>query len=158
MRSRFFLTGIFVVALAIQPLMAQTSGRPGGHKHEPLPTPVNLKVLPKDIAPEQLIRIMRGFTGSLGVECSFCHAMNPQTHHLNFPSDAKPEKAAAREMIAMTRAINDAYIAKVHDPDAMPEQKQVTCGTCHRGHSTPEVFIPPPKEQPVPSAEAANPE
>lgn len=125
---------------------------------EQLPTPVNLKVLPKNIAPERLIRIMRGFSGSLGVECSFCHAMNPQTHHLNFSSDAKPEKSTARLMIVMTRTINAGYVAKVNDPDAMPEQKQVTCGTCHRGHSTPEVFIAPPREDAVPSAAMANPQ
>jgi hypothetical protein len=50
-------------------------------------------------------------------------------------------------MIAMTHTINDQYMSQIHDPDAMPEDKHVTCGTCHRGHSMPEHFTPPPQHQ-----------
>jgi len=155
MQNRLFIAGMFALALTFQPLMAQDARirRP----HGLLPKPVNLKVLPKNIAPDQLIKIMRGFTGSLGVECSFCHTMNPRTHHLDFPSDAKPEKTTARLMIKMTRAINEQYVAKANDPDAMPQQRHVTCGTCHRGHSTPEVFIPPLKGNIMPPPDGPGP-
>jgi hypothetical protein len=161
MRNKFLLAGMFVIALALQPLMGQDAATPHvarARGHGLLPRPVNLKVLPKNIAPEQLIGIMRGFTGALGVQCRFCHAMNPQTHHLSFPSDAKPEKATARLMILMTRRIDEQYISKVNDPENMPQQKSVTCGTCHRGHSTPEAFLPPAEEHPIPSAAGPNPE
>jgi hypothetical protein len=103
-------------------------------------------VLPKDIAPEELDKIMHGYAGSLGVKCSFCHAANAQTHKLDFASDAKEDKGIARTMISMTHTINEQYMSQVHDPDAMPEDKHVTCGTCHRGHSMPEHFVPPPEE------------
>jgi hypothetical protein len=124
------------------------------HPRRPLPKPVNLKVLPKNIAPEELVKIMRGYAGALGVECNFCHATNPQTHKLDFPSDAKDDKGIARTMIAMTHTINEQYMSQVHDPDAMPADTHVTCGTCHRGHSMPEHFTPPPEQhhRPQPGA------
>ena len=157
MHCKFFPVFLFVLAIAAQSLFSQQapptgsagSSTPqtgtGPHARRPLPKPVNLKVLPKDISREDLIKLMRGYAGSLGVECNFCHAVNPQTHKLDFPSDAKEDKATARTMIAMTHTINEQYMSQVHDPDAMPEDKHVTCGTCHRGHSMPEHFVPPPE-------------
>lgn len=157
MRSQLALAGIFALALAAQPMIGQDaappdqSGAPGSmHPHRPLPKPVNLQVLRKDIPPEQLMKIMRGFTGALGVECSFCHARNPETHKLDFPSDANPDKTIARTMIEMTRTINSQFMTKVNDPDAKPEDKHVSCGTCHRGHSMPEQFVPPPEHHGLP--------
>ncbi|MGA8528874.1 MAG: c-type cytochrome [Acidobacteriaceae bacterium] len=151
MQSRLLFAGVFLLALAAQPGMAastaqEAGGPPAAESHRPLPKPVNLKVLPKNITPEELREIMRGFAGSLGVKCGFCHAMNPQTHKLDFPSDAKQEKTTARLMIRMTRTVNADYMVKVNDPDATPADKHVTCGTCHRGHHMPEHFVPPPDE------------
>lgn len=108
------------------------------HHH---PRPTNLQVLPKDISDKQLMNYMHGFKNALGVECSFCHEGNPATHRMNFASDAKPQKNTARTMIRMTEEINAKYLSTVHDPDAAPAQKIVTCGTCHRGHSMPAPFV-----------------
>ncbi len=157
MRSRLFFPAVLTLTLAVPVVLAQdgppqsTPGTgqaaPGARPRRPLPKPVNLKVLPKDTSPEELRNIMRGFTGYLGVECNFCHAANPAGQRgLDFASDAKEDKNIARTMIAMTRTINEQYMSQVHDPDAMPEDKQVTCGTCHRGHSMPEHFVPPPEQ------------
>lgn len=140
MRSRSALLAVaFAVAL---PLTAQDQMPPSGasHPHREMPRPKNLQVLPKDISGPQLIATMRGFTKALGVECSFCHAEDPQTHRLDFASDAKPDKTTARTMIRMTEEINAKYLSTVNDPDASQEQKTVTCGTCHRGMSMPEPF------------------
>ena len=134
---------------AAAPDPAQTAGplpsqsQTASHPHRPLPKPVNLKVLPADTSPEELRNIMRGYAAALDVKCGFCHAMDPKTHRLDFPSDAKPDKGIARIMIAMTQTINQQYMTQVQDPDAMPEDKHVTCGTCHRGHTMPEHFVPP---------------
>jgi len=167
MQSRILPATIFALTLAAQPLIGQATtapapasptapqGETGARPRGPQPKPVNLKVLPKDIARADLIKIMRGYAGALGVKCNFCHAVNPQTHKLDFPSDAKDDKTIARTMIAMTRTINEQYMSQVHDPDAMPEDKHVTCGTCHRGHSMPEHFVPPPEEHHGPPGEAA---
>ena len=124
---------------AISPIQSQ-------HPHGPLPKPTNLQVLPKDTSPEDLMKIMHGFTGQLGVECEFCHERDAQTHKMNFASDKVPDKAIARTMISMTQEINAKYLSQVQDPDATPEIKTVTCGTCHHGAAMPEVFKPKPEE------------
>lgn len=144
------MLALFAISLA--PLRAQEAAPPppppGGGEHRPMPKPTNLKVLPKDISSEDLMKIMHGYTQALGVHCTFCHAVDAQTGHPNFASDAKPEKATARTMIAMNNEINEKYLSQIHDPDAKPDQKTVTCGTCHRGESMPSAFVPPPTEHP----------
>lgn len=108
----------------------------------------NLKVLPVNISHDDLINTMRGFTRALGTRCDHCHAAGPPAadgrEKLDFASDAKPEKETARTMIRMVRSINGDYINKV-DPT---KQTQVTCGTCHRGHTVPEPYNPPAPQGP----------
>ena len=106
--------------------------------------PVNLKVLPKDTSPDQLMKIMHGYTQALGVHCNFCHVVNEATRTPDFASDAKPEKNTARTMMLMTHEINEKYMSQIHAPDAAPDQKTVSCSTCHRGHSMPETYVPGP--------------
>jgi hypothetical protein len=100
-------------------------------------------VLPKDTTGPQVIAIMRGFEGDLGVECSYCHAKDSATGRLNFASDANPMKDRARVMIKMAQAINTEYLTQLTDPKS---EAKVTCGTCHRGMSTPPEFVPPPHQ------------
>jgi photosynthetic reaction center cytochrome c subunit len=111
--------------------------------HHEMPKPTNLKVLPKNISGKDLLATMHGFTGALGVHCSFCHVEDKATHHLNFASDAKPEKRSARVMMRMTKNIDGKYLAQLPDHGGM---QKVGCGTCHRGHSTPTEFVPPPEK------------
>jgi hypothetical protein len=115
-----------------------------GGQHPPMmmPKPVNLKVLPKDTSPQDVMKIMLSFSQQLGVHCGFCHATDAATKHPNFASDEKPEKNTARTMILMTSEINAKYLSQIHDPDAAPDQKTVSCGTCHKGHSMPVAFKP----------------
>jgi Photosynthetic reaction centre cytochrome C subunit len=137
-----FLSTAFGVAL---PSFAQTAPAPASG-HAPyqmqMPKPTNLQVLPKDISGQQLMATMMSFRKALGVECSFCHAVDPQTHRPNFASDAKPDKEIARTMIRMTQEINSKYVSTINDPDATPAEKTVTCGSCHRGKSMPPPFVP----------------
>ena len=148
---RSFIDAAVVILLAITPAALLAQDAPAaGHQHQPpqhqpmvLPKPINLKVLPKDTSPDQLMKIMHGYTQQLGVHCDFCHVINEQTHHPDFASDEKPEKNTARTMMLMNQEINEKYMAQIHDPDAAPDQKTVTCGTCHRGHSMPITFKAP---------------
>lgn len=117
-----------------------------------IPAPTNLKVLPKDMTGQQVVAIMRQFEGYLGVECTYCHAKDPATGHPNFASDANPMKDRARVMMKMTHAINTEYLTQLTDPK--PENP-VTCGTCHRGMSTPAVFTPKHEEHPAEHPPAA---
>lgn len=143
-----------LLILAVSSLMAasaafaQTGENAPAQRREP-PAPTNLKVLPKDITGAQLIAIMRGFTGDLGVGCNFCHAEDPATHRPNFASDANPMKDRARVMIKMATAINAEYLTQLDNPKAM---SKVTCGTCHRGMSTPPEFVPQPRQRQTPPA------
>lgn len=137
MRSLTALIAIVAVASTLS-LGAQTSpAAQSNAQNRQMPRPKNLQVLPKDISTKDLIATMRGYTAALGVECSFCHADNPQTHRPDFASDANPHKNTARIMIRMLNEINTKYLATA-DQDA--PVKSATCGTCHRGNALPPPF------------------
>jgi hypothetical protein len=146
-----FRTLLVAAAIATLPVLSpcvllgqQTPPPAAGGQHPPMmmPKPVNLKVLPKDTSPQNVMKIMLSYSQQLGVRCGFCHATDAATKHPNFASDEKPEKNTARTMILMTNEINAKYLAQIHDPDAAPDQKTVSCGTCHKGHSMPVTFKP----------------
>jgi len=106
--------------------------KPGKHKS-------NLKVLPKDISHEDLDRIMDNWKLALGVKCNFCHAPSKDStsHHLDFASDAKPEKDIARHMFRMTAKINKKYFSFNKD-DKGEMIPSISCMTCHRGSPHPD--------------------
>src|SRR5258708_3679594 len=71
---------------------------------------------------DQLVPSMQFIASSLGVECAFCHVQGkPEL-------DDKPAKKTARDMMAMTAAINK---------NSFAGQRQVTCYSCHHGSSHP---------------------
>ena len=124
---------------------AQTSGNAPANppaQRRQIPAPTNLKVLPKDTTGPQVISIMRNFEKDLGVECTYCHAKNSATGRPDFASDENPMKDRARVMMKMTSSINTEYLTQLTDPKP---GNPVTCGTCHRGMSKPEVFVPAPR-------------
>lgn len=129
--------------LAASAAFAQADGNPPAQRRQ-IPAPTNLKVLPKDMTGEQVVAIMRHFTGDLGVGCNFCHATDPATNRPNFASDANPMKDRARVMIKMATAINADYLTQLDNPKSTAK---VTCGTCHRGMSTPPEFVPQPRQR-----------
>jgi hypothetical protein len=110
--------------------VASKDGAPSGPS-----TPQNLKVLPKDIPPAELIGLMVRYSQELGVQCQFCHAEGPQG--IDFVSDQSPAKQTARVMIGMLSDINTKYLAQVSDRRySVP----LTCGNCHQGQTTPPVY------------------
>jgi len=101
----------------------------------------NLKVLPKNIDQRTLISTMRGFALGLGVRCTYCHvAPNDQAplDSINFASDDKRTKRAARVMLDMVAHINDEHLADV--PDRPMPHVVVRCETCHRGVARPRLM------------------
>jgi hypothetical protein len=117
----------------------------------------NLQVLPPDIPRAQLIQTMKNFARGLGVRCNHCHvvtATEPE-EQLDFPSDAKEEKRAARVMLQMVQQINGPWLERVeiaeHGAGAVAEESdedegpRVVCWTCHRGKPEPEAPPPPPQ-------------
>jgi len=96
----------------------------------------NLKVLPKDISPQELRTVMGGFTRALGVRCGACHAQRKDGGQgLDFSLDDKPEKKTARIMMQMVHDLNEKYISTLEDHSNPPIQVQ--CVTCHHGISHP---------------------
>jgi tetratricopeptide (TPR) repeat protein len=102
----------------------------------------NLQVLPRDIPRDTLVAIMRGFTASLGVRCTYCHIEREGAApaggggglNLNFASDSLANKRKARWMLRMTDSINT-RLASLPSRDNPPTD--VNCMTCHRGMSKP---------------------
>jgi photosynthetic reaction center cytochrome c subunit len=112
----------------------------------------NLKVLPSDIPQAQLLQTMQGFAQALGVQCGYCHATapapegggrgaaggrgrGPAAPQFDYPSDDKPAKKAAREMMLIVRDLNTrvpAAVGKAADAAA-----RVQCVTCHHGVAIP---------------------
>ncbi len=98
---------------------------------------VNLQVLPEDISVREIVGIMRGFAGGLGVRCIFCHVGDDPSDlsTTDFPSDDRVQKRKAREMIKMVREINDRLLANL--PERSDPPVEVTCSTCHHGVTKP---------------------
>jgi len=134
-------------AQAPPPAQGPAGAPPPGHFK--MPNPTNLQVLPKDLTGDQVMEIMHGWEAQLGTECAHCHAADPTKlmpngkPRLNFADDSKKEKKIARLMLHMTMDINKNYVSMVESSD-QPVQ-QVKCGTCHRGHVKPELFVPKPE-------------
>lgn len=155
------LAVVCAVSLSAHIVLAQDSPAPAAQTPRPprgpRPNPTNIKVLPKNITGDEVIKVMHQYEGDLGVECEFCHARNPETKRNDFPSDANPVKDKARLMIKMTDDLNAKYISQLSDHKSADA---VTCGTCHRGMSHPEPFVPKPHEHgnPPPGAPGATPQ
>ena len=100
----------------------------------------NLKVLPKNIAPRELLSTMRGFALGLGVRCTYCHVgeEGQPLSTYKFASDDKRPKRVARVMIDMVNHINEEHLADV--PDRPTPHIVVRCETCHRGVSRPRLL------------------
>jgi hypothetical protein len=92
-------------------------------------TQKNIQVL-QGLPASQLIPVMNYMGSSLGVKCTFCHVN--KDGKWDFPSDEKPEKSTAREMIKMVAGLNKA---------SFKGNPAVACFTCHRGSEHP-VRIP----------------
>lgn len=94
----------------------------------------NIQAL-KGVPADELIPAMQYFDAALGVECGYCHVVQPTRA---FEKDDKEEKKTARQMIAMTQAINK---------DNFKGNLEVGCATCHAGRAHP-TTVPPTGDEP----------
>ena len=148
MKNTFSLVFLLVVILGCTSSTTQPAVAPVAKSTEFK----NLQVLPQNITRDQLMATMRSFTRGLGVRCNHCHvvtATEPE-EKLDFPSDAKEEKKVARVMYTMARDINSTWMARVEAAEGHTEAPaanapwRVSCWTCHRGKTEPEMPPPPP--------------
>ena len=100
----------------------------------------NLKILPMDIAPRDLVTIMKQFCSDLNVRCEHCHVgEGNDLSKFDFASDTKPTKVTARAMMKMLATVNNDLLKGIGDAGRQPK---VTCFTCHRGEKTPATARP----------------
>jgi hypothetical protein len=138
------LCGVMVTAAGQAP--AQSPAQPpaaapqGGLPPDWLPpAPKNLKILPKDIEPKQLLAVMQGFSQAMGVRCVYCHVAGPDPSDMtsyNFESDRKAHKETTRAMIKYTEAVNESFPKGVGD-ELKPGEQRMTCYSCHQGQRHP---------------------
>jgi hypothetical protein len=98
-------------------LAAQEASAPAAQQQPPqqqeqpkkrIPIPdkfTNLKVLPQDITKPQLMAIMKGFSKTMNVRCSYCHSVADDLSSGDFVSDDKAPKAAARQLLTDVLAV-----------------------------------------------------
>lgn len=96
----------------------------------------NLKVLPKDISRPELVGIMRGFAGGLGVRCTYCHVGPDNLEGMDFATDEKKTKQTARRMMRMVEAINGEYLEGIET--SAESRVEVGCKTCHHSVAIPQ--------------------
>ena len=75
---------------------------------------------------------MDGMEAALGVQCDYCHVQDGKGN-FQFEKDDNDHKQTARDMYKMMTKIN---------ADNFDGRLEVTCATCHQGHSSPN-RIPP---------------
>jgi hypothetical protein len=77
---------------------------------------------------------MQGFVQAIGVSCGGCHMPKG-----NFASDENPRKVKARQMIEMTKALNQQFFPDHKPAEGESTLGRVTCFTCHQGDAKPRV-------------------
>ena len=97
--------------------------------------PINLQVLPSDISHDDLMMVMGDFSSALGVGCKHCHLRaDGEEVQFDYSSDELEAKTVAREMMRMTRVINEDLLPRTGRGDTVV---QVQCVTCHHGQPRP---------------------
>ena len=119
-----------LVLLATPALHAQAPGK------WPPDSLVNVQVFAKTTPVVTVWGNMRNYASALGVQCTFCHvgAEGAALERIDYASDEKRTKLAARQMMRMVQEVNRRL-------DSLPGRPTpsvtVTCATCHRGLARP---------------------
>ena len=136
--SRLLCTGALLMMTVTLPL-AQEPAAPAGDDW--MPTEVtNLTVLPKDMPPAEVMRIMRAWNEALKVDCVFCHVgqVGKPLSTFDFASDSKSRKETSRVMLRSVMDTNEKF--KAISPDDPPT---VMCSTCHKRSRHVDADLPP---------------
>ena len=112
-------------------IMNAVLARIAGRENEPAEQVFKNIQSMKGMPAGRLVRVMNmGYSRALGVACAHCHFSQ------DYSSDEQRPKRAAREMMAMTRTINE-RLRSLENLEGKPEENFVNCTTCHRGQVDP---------------------
>jgi len=113
--AAFLLTSasFTLVQLPAKPLAQTQSAENQQQKAQPKPLVIpdkftNLMVLPKDISKPELMNVMKQFSMTFQVRCSYCHAVSDDLTEGDLASDEKPTKLKARKLMADLYALKKA--------------------------------------------------
>lgn len=128
-----------ITRLVLTALLGAGSVAAQGAGRFPPDSLINVKVIPKNTPPIQVVGMMRNFAGALGVRCQFCHVGQEgmPLAQFDFAKDDKRAKLVARQMMRMVDEINRRIDTLPHDHGQPHDSLRVTCMTCHRGVSRP---------------------
>jgi Photosynthetic reaction centre cytochrome C subunit len=109
---------------------------------------VNVEILQKTMAPDEVITLMKTYNASLNVDCVFCHKgqVGKPWSTYDFTDTSKKRHETARLMMRTTSELNE----KFKDLGDMGEETKVTCATCHRRSRHPEIEPPAGPAKPEP--------
>ena len=108
---------------------------------------VNVEILPKTMAPDDVIKLMKSYNAALNVDCVFCHKgqVGKPWSTYDFTDGTKKRHEVARLMVKSTAGLNEAF----KDLGEADEPVKVSCASCHRRNRHPEITPPaaPPKAE-----------
>ena len=94
------LTLFLCLPLAAQQPASPAQAAPAKRPNIP-DTFTNLTVLPATITKPDLMAIMKQFSTTFKVRCSYCHAVSDDLSEGSFASDEKPTKEEARKLMRL---------------------------------------------------------
>lgn len=115
LKSFCLLVAVMFACISVRSASSQTPPEP--KPAAPAAGPVipdkftNLQVLPKQIQKSDLMAIMKGFSMTFKVRCSHCHMATDDLSSADFPSDEKPAKQSARELLRKISEVQQNYSA-----------------------------------------------
>ena len=133
-----------LLAMAVAFPSAQEAAPPADDDWTPTEV-TNLTVLPKDMPPAEVMKIMRDWNEALKVGCVFCHVglVGKPLSTFDFASDSKARKETARVMLRSMIDTNEKFKAiKPEDPPV------VMCSTCHKRSRMVDADLPPAEPKP----------
>jgi hypothetical protein len=141
--------GAAVAAAVVLAWVGLAAQQPPAAEQPPAPNPLedwkpdtlhHIEVLPKDITPDALIKVMKDWNASLNVDCVFCHKgqVGKPWSTYDFTDTSKKRHEVARLMAKSTASLNETF----KDLGEMDEPVKVTCATCHRRSRHPEITPP----------------
>ena len=109
---------------------------------------VNVEILPKTMAPDDVIKLMKTFNAALNVDCVFCHKgqVGKPWSTYDFTDTSKKRHETARLMMRTVNDLNE----KFKDLGDMDDPTKVACATCHRRSRHPEIEPPAGPAKPEP--------
>jgi hypothetical protein len=132
---------VLFMTLVIRPAAQEPAATAAAPADDWVPERVtNLTVLPKDMPPAQVMRIMRAWNEALRVDCLACHVgqKGQPLSTFDFAADDKTRKETARVMLKTVMMVNEQF--KAVDADEPP---RVMCSTCHKRSRHVDADLPP---------------